>query len=154
MKFMLNGALTLGTYDGANIEILEQVGKENFFLFGMQDYEVERLWRSGYNSVTYYQQNKKLRKIIDFLNQGINGKSFESISKYLLGVESVGDPYMCFADFEDYMNVHYKASQIYYNNKMKWNQMSLINIASAGIFSSDRTVKEYSKKIWNLETIE
>ncbi|MBP1926451.1 starch phosphorylase [Sedimentibacter acidaminivorans] len=154
MKFMLNGALTLGTYDGANIEILEQVGKENFFLFGMQDYEVEKLWRNGYNSVTYYQQNKKIRKIIDFLNKGINGKSFESISKYLLGVESVGDPYMCFADFEDYMNVHYKTSQIYYNNKMKWNQMSLINIASAGIFSSDRTVKEYSKKIWNIEPIE
>lgn len=154
MKFMLNGALTLGTYDGANIEILEQVGKENFFLFGMQDYEVENLWRNGYNSVTYYQQNKKLRKIIDFLNKGINGKSFESISKYLLGVESVGDPYMCFADFENYMNVHYKASQIYYNNKKMWNQMSLINIASAGIFSSDRTVKEYSQKLWNLETIE
>ncbi len=154
MKFMLNGALTLGTYDGANIEILEQVGKENFFLFGMQDYEVENLWRNGYNSVTYYQQNKRLRKIIDFLNKGINGKSFESISRYLLGVENVGDPYMCFADFESYMNVHYKASQIYYNNKRKWNQMSLINIASAGIFSSDRTVKEYSEKIWNLKAID
>nr|WP_312576463.1 glycogen/starch/alpha-glucan phosphorylase [Sedimentibacter sp.] len=154
MKFMLNGALTLGTYDGANIEILEQVGEENFFLFGMQDYEVEKLWRSGYNSVVYYQQNKKLRKIIDFLNKGINGKSFESISRYLLGVESVGDPYMCFADFESYMNVHYNATQMYYNNKKKWNQMSLLNIASAGIFSSDRTVKEYAQKIWNLRKIE
>lgn len=153
MKFMLNGALTLGTYDGANIEMLEQVGEENFFLFGMQDYEVEKLWKSGYNSVLYYQQNKKLRKIIDFLNKAINGKSFESISKYLLGVESVGDPYMCFADFESYMNIHYKASQLYYHNKKKWNQMSLINIASAGIFSSDRTVKEYAQKIWGLSTV-
>jgi len=154
MKFMLNGALTIGTYDGANIEILEQVGEENFFLFGMKDYEVENLWRSGYNSVLYYQQNERLRKIIDFLNKGINGKSFESISKYLLGVENVGDPYMCFADFESYMNVHNDASQLYYNDKRKWNQMSLVNIASAGIFSSDRTVKEYAQKIWNLKTIE
>jgi len=153
MKFMLNGALTLGTYDGANIEILEQVGEENFFLFGLKDYEVENLWKSGYNSVTYYQQNKKLRKIIDFLNKGVNNKSFESISRYLLGANSVGDPYMCFADFESYINVHANASQLYYNNKKKWNQMSLTNIASAGFFSSDRTIKEYVKNIWGLNAI-
>ena len=154
MKFMLNGSLTIGTYDGANIEILEQVGEENFFLFGMKDYEVESLWRSGYNSVLYYQQNIKLRKIIDFLNKGINGKSFESISKYLLGGDNVGDPYMCFADFESYMNVHFRASQLYYNNKRKWNQMSLINIGSSGVFSSDRTINEYAKNIWGLNAIQ
>jgi len=153
MKFMLNGALTIGTYDGANIEILEQVGEENFFLFGMKDYEVESLWKSGYNSVTYYQQNEKLRKIIDFLNKGINNKSFESISRYLLGTNNVGDPYMCFADFESYMNVHARTSHLYHNDKNNWNQMSLINIASAGVFSSDRTIKEYAKNIWGLNSI-
>ena len=153
MKFMLNGALTIGTYDGANIEILNQVGEENFFLFGMKNYEVEDLWKSSYNSVLYYQKNEKLRKVIDFMNKGINGKSFESLSKYLLGENSVGDPYMCFADFNSYMNVHWGASQLYYNNKHKWNQMSLINIASAGIFSSDRTVNEYAQNIWNIKSI-
>lgn len=150
MKFMLNGALTIGTYDGANVEIINQVGEENFFLFGMRDYEVENLWNYGYSSIQYCQKNIKLRKIIDFLNKGINGKSFESISKYLIGGSQVGDPYMCFADFDSYMNVHNEASHLYFEDKKKWNQMSLINIACSGIFSSDRTIREYSHKIWDL----
>jgi starch phosphorylase len=150
MKFMLNGAITIGTYDGANVEIINEVGEENFFLFGMKDYEVEELWKSGYSSVVYYQKNEKLRKIIDFLNKGIAGKPFESISKYLIGGPVVGDPYMCFADFDSYMDVHKKASLLYYNDKRKWNQMSLINIASAGVFSSDRTISEYANNIWGI----
>jgi len=150
MKFMLNGAITIGTYDGANVEIINEVGEENFFLFGMKDYEVEELWKSGYSSVVYYQKNEKLRKIIDFLNKGIAGKPFESISRYLIGGPVVGDPYMCFADFDSYMDVHKKASLLYYNDKRKWNQMSLINIASAGVFSSDRTIDEYANNIWGI----
>ncbi|WMJ78181.1 MULTISPECIES: glycogen/starch/alpha-glucan phosphorylase [unclassified Sedimentibacter] len=153
MKFMLNGAVTIGTYDGANVEIINQVGEENFFLFGMRDYEVENLWKKGYSSIVYYQKNIKLRKIIDFLNKGISGKSFESISKYLIGGPQVGDPYMCFADYDSYMDVHKKASLLYFNDKRKWNQMSLMNIACAGVFSSDRSIKEYADKIWNLKTI-
>lgn len=153
MKFMINGALTIGTYDGANIEIINNVGEENFFLFGLRDYEVDELWKSAYSSLIYYQKDLKLRKIIDFLNKGMSGRSFESISKYLLGSSSVGDPYMCFADFESYIDVHNKASKLYFNNKRKWNQMSLLNIASAGVFSSDRTIKEYCDKIWNLKPL-
>jgi starch phosphorylase len=154
MKFMLNGAITIGTYDGANVEIINQVGEDNFFLFGMKDYQVEELWKKGYSSVSYYQKNEKLRKIIDFLNKGIAGKSFESISKYLLGGPVVGDPYMCFADFDSYMEVHEKASSLYYKDKRKWNQMSLINIASAGIFSSDRTIEEYAGNIWGIKPVD
>lgn len=153
MKFMLNGAVTIGTYDGANVEIINQVGEENFFLFGMRDYEVENLWKNGYSSIIYYQKNAKLRKIIDFLNKGISGKSFESISKYLIGGPQVGDPYMCFADYDSYMDVHKKASLLYFNEKRRWNQMSLMNIACAGAFSSDRSIKEYADKIWNLKAI-
>jgi len=153
MKFMINGAITIGTYDGANVEIIGEVGEENFFLFGMRDYEVENLWKQGYSSIQYYQKNTKLRKILDFLNKGINGKSFASISKYLIGGYSVGDPYMCFADFDSYMEVHSKASHLYFNDKRKWNQMSLMNIASAGVFSSDRTISEYVNKIWDLKPI-
>ena len=153
MKFMLNGAITIGTYDGANVEIINEVGEQNFFLFGMKDYEVEELWKNGYSSVAYYQKSLKLRKIIDFLNKGIAGKSFESISKYLIGGPVVGDPYMCFADFDSYMEVHKKASLLYYNDKRKWNQMSLINIASAGVFSSDRTISEYANNIWGIKPV-
>lgn len=153
MKFMLNGALTIGTYDGANVEIINEVGEDNFFLFGMRDYEVEELWKKGYSSILYYQKNQKLRKIIDFLNKGISGKSFDSISKYLIGGAVVGDPYMCFADFDSYMEVHKKASLLYFNDKRKWNQMSLINIASAGVFSSDRTIREYADNIWGLKHV-
>ncbi|MGD9567695.1 MAG: glycogen/starch/alpha-glucan phosphorylase [Sedimentibacter sp.] len=152
MKFMLNGALTIGTYDGANVEIINQVGEENFFLFGMRDYEVENLWRQGYSTILYYQKNIKLRKIIDFLNKGISGKSFESLSKYLIGGNQVGDPYMCFADFDSYIDIHSKASHLYFTDKRKWNQMSLMNIACSGVFSSDRTVKEYADNIWSLKT--
>lgn len=151
MKFMLNGALTIGTYDGANVEIINEVGEDNFFLFGMRDYEVEQLWSHGYSSILYYQKNPKIRKIIDFLSKGISGKSFESISKYLIGGPVVGDPYMCFADYDSYMEVHKKASQLYFNDKRKWNQMSLMNIASAGKFSSDRTIREYADHIWNIK---
>ena len=153
MKFMLNGAITIGTYDGANVEIINEIGEQNFFLFGMKDYEVEELWKNGYSSVAYYQKSLKLRKIIDFLSKGIAGKSFESISKYLIGGPVVGDPYMCFADFDSYMEVHNKASLLYYNDKRKWNQMSLINIASAGVFSSDRTISEYANNIWGIKPV-
>jgi starch phosphorylase len=154
MKFMLNGALTIGTYDGANVEIINNVGEDNFFLFGLRDYEVESLWRQGYSSISYFQKNIKLRKIIDFLNKGIGGKSFESICKYLLGSNQVGDPYMCFADFDNYIDVHSMASHLYFNDKRKWNQMSLMNIACSGIFSSDRTIKEYADNIWSLKNID
>ena len=153
MKFMLNGAITIGTYDGANVEIINEVGEDNFFLFGMKDYEVEELWKNGYSSTIYYQKSEKLRKIIDFLNKDIAGKSFESISRYLLGGPVVGDPYMCFADFDSYMEVHEKASLLYFNDKRKWNQMSLINIASAGVFSSDRTIQEYADNIWAIKPV-
>ena len=154
MKFMLNGALTIGTYDGANIEIINQVGEENFFLFGMRDNEVENLWSHGYYSIQYYQKNLKLRKIIDFLNKGIEGKSFESLSRYLLGDGQVGDPYMCFADFDSYMDVHGRASHLYFDDKRKWNQKSLMNISSSGLFSADRTIREYADNIWNIKPVD
>jgi starch phosphorylase len=154
MKFMLNGALTIGTYDGANIEIINQVGEENFFLFGMRDDEVENLWNHGYYSIQYYQKSLKLHKIIDFLNKGIEGKSFESLSRYLLGDGQVGDPYMCFADFDSYLDVHDKASHLYFENKKTWNQKSLMNIACSGFFSADRTVREYADNIWNIKSVD
>ena len=152
MKFMINGALTFGTLDGANVEITEAVGEDNIFLFGMKTEEVSELWKVGYDSKELFNQSPLIKRVINRLNQGFNGKSFDNISRYLLSNYPVSDPYMCLADFQSYMDVHYKMDQVYHD-KRKWNQMALINIAKAGIFSADRSIDEYAQKIWKLRAI-
>lgn len=149
MKFMINGALTLGTLDGANVEISEAVGADNIFIFGLQDKQVQDLWGKGYNSIDYYFKNPKLRVIVEDLNKGFGGESFENISNYLLRSSQVADPYMCFADFASYMDITEKMDAAY-KDPIKWNQMSLKNIAEAGRFSADRAVREYATKIWRM----
>ncbi|MEG1710847.1 MAG: glycogen/starch/alpha-glucan phosphorylase [Clostridia bacterium] len=149
MKFMINGALTIGTMDGANVEMYESVGAENIFIFGMNDKDVQRLWQSGYNSTYYYLQNQRLRGVIDSLNVGFNGVEFSDIANYLLRGSNLADPYMCFADFKDYMRVSEIMDKTY-NDKRKWNKMSLCNIAQAGRFAADRAIKEYAEEIWKL----
>lgn len=149
MKFMINGALTVGTLDGANVEISEAVGADNIFIFGLQDKQVQDLWGKGYNSIDYYFKNPKLRVIVEDLNKGFGGESFENISNYLLRSNQVADPYMCFADFASYMDITEKMDAAY-KDPIKWNQMSLKNIAEAGRFSADRAVREYATKIWRM----
>ncbi len=150
MKFMINGALTLGTFDGANVEITEEVGKDNIFLFGMDSQQVNELWRTGYNASNYYNSNPIIQKVINRLNRGFNGKSFDNISRYLLNNFPVSDPYMCLADFDSYMETYHKMDEIY-KNRHRWNQMALVNIAKAGVFSADRSIEEYATKIWHLK---
>ena len=152
MKFMINGALTFGTLDGANVEISEAVGRDNIFIFGMEKAEVEELWRKGYNSTFYYNNNSEIRDIINTLKIGFAGKSFENIANYLLKSGGIADPYMCLADFEDYMNVYYQMDKVY-RDPLKFAKMSLINISEAGIFASDRSIQEYAKRIWHLEKL-
>ena len=152
MKFMINGALTVGTLDGANVEMREHVGDENIFIFGMNAHDVENLWKRGYDATSFYNDNIMLQKVIAALKQGFNGVSFEGIASYLLTNSPVADPYMCMADFSDYISVHNEASKIYQNPE-KWNEMSLLNIAGAGFFSADRSIKEYAENIWNLKSI-
>lgn len=152
MKFMINGAITYGTLDGANVEIAERVGDDNIFIFGMHANDVSNLWAQGYNARWYYDNNYIIKRVLDRLDRGFNGQSFSHIKNYLLNQYPVADPYMCLADFDDYMRVYYKMDEVY-KDKMKWNQMSLINIAEAGIFSSDRSVEEYAKNIWNLKKV-
>ena len=149
MKFMINGALTLGTYDGANIEMTELCGSENIFIFGMDVLEVEKLWKKGYNPKQIYQNNGKLKSVLDSLVAGFNGESFEDIYNYLLN-DGVADPYMCLADFDSYITAHYKMDQVY-KDKQQWQKMCVLNIANAGYFSSDRSIKEYATKIWKLK---
>ena len=153
MKFMINGALTIGTLDGANVEIADAVGEENIFIFGYKANEVEDIWRHGYSSSKFYNESPKLRRIIEALIIGFNGKSFADIANYLLTETPVADPYMCMADFAAYYNKQHEISQLYNSDKLKWNKMSLRNIAAAGIFSADRSIKEYASNIWNLKSL-
>ena len=153
MKFMINGAITLGTLDGANVEIYQEVGKDNIIIFGMKAEQVNNLWRQGYNSNKYYQENYLIKKVLDRLDQGFNGESFHHIKKYLLNNYPIADPFMCLADFNDYMRAYYEMDNLY-KDKRKWNQMSLVNIAHSGIFSADRSIKEYAENIWNIKPIE
>ena len=152
MKFMINGALTIGTLDGANVEMREACGDENIFIFGFTAEEVERLWAHGYNSTEFYANNPKLEKVIAALNKGFNGQSFADISNYLLTGSPVADPYMCLADFGAFCDIHQKVDEVY-KDKLLWAKKSLNNIASAGIFSADRSIKEYAERIWNLKRI-
>lgn len=152
MKFMINGALTIGTLDGANVEISESCGDDNIFIFGLTAKEVDELWKHGYNSSVYYSNNTKLEKVISALNAGFNGESFSDIANYLLTGNQIADPYMCLADFGDYYDIHKKADKVY-ENKLLWAKKSLINISSAGIFSADRSINDYARDIWNLKKI-
>lgn len=149
MKLMINGAVTLGTLDGANVEICEQVGKENIFLFGMTAPEVEELWRKGYNPNFFI--TPELKRVLDMLTSGILGTRFDDISKSLL-TNSFGtaDAYMTIADFESYRQAQERVGKAYLD-KDKFTDMSLVNIAKAGIFSADRAVSEYAKNIWNIK---
>ena len=150
MKFMINGAVTLGTMDGANVEICEAVGDQNIFIFGMTSPEVGDLWQRGYNSTFYYNNSLEIREIIASLKQGFAGKSFENIANYLLKGPGVADQYMCLADFNSYMEAYYKMDRIY-QNKLEFARMSLVNIAEAGRFAADRAIEEYAQNIWHLE---
>ena len=147
MKLMLNGAITLGTEDGANVEIHQAVGDDNIIIFGMRTPEVLKL-RSTYSPNDYYNNNPRLRRAVDFIASGIGGAQFPALTKALKD----SDYYMAFADFEDYCQAQTKATSLY-NNRDIWNKMSLYNIANAGIFSADRSINDYATKIWNAEPI-
>lgn len=153
MKFMINGALTIGTLDGANVEMAEKAGMDNIFIFGLKADEVAEIWGKGYNSSSYYNQDPAMRKVIESLIIGFNGTSFADIANYLLRNAPVADPYMCLADFESYVSTQNEMSALYRNNKAEWNKKSLMNIASAGFFSADRSIRDYANNIWNLKPV-
>ena len=144
MKFMINGAITLGTLDGANVEINEAVGDENMILFGMRTPEVNDLQRRGYQPGNYYNNNAELRAVIDFIAKGVNGKQFPEIANAITHY----DPYMVLADFADYRMAQKKIDTLW-ADKESWNRMSLINIAGAGRFAADRAINDYARDIWH-----
>ncbi len=146
MKLMINGALTLGTMDGANIEIYDAVGADNIFIFGMSTPEVNELKKQGYNPYNYYLNNGEIHDLVDFINKGILGKQFREISDSLIR----SDPYMVLADFADYRQAQRDIESVWLD-KERWNRMSLMNISGAGIFSADRSIGEYAENIWNVK---
>jgi starch phosphorylase len=152
MKLMLNGAVTIGTMDGANVEIFEAVGRENIFIFGLTADEVVKHVSEGYDPDYYYVRNDKLAKIVIALNNGFNGVSFNNITRYLLSGDYVADPFMCLADFDDYCKVHAELDETY-KKPLLWNKISLYNTASAGIFAADRSITEYAENIWNVKPL-
>ena len=144
MKLMMNGAITLGTLDGANVEIHDAVGDENIVIFGMTTPEVNELKSKGYVPMNFYNNNAELRNVIDFINRGFCGKQFPEIS----GTIVYHDPYMVLADFADYRQAQNKIDELW-ADRTRWNSMSLMNTACSGRFAADRAVNEYAKNIWH-----
>jgi starch phosphorylase len=150
---MLNGAVTLGTMDGANVEICEAVGDNNIFIFGQREDEVRNNLKYGYNAADYYNSNEILRNVVDAIGYGFNGKDFKEIKRYLLEPSySIADPYMCMLDFEDYLRVHDEMAKAY-EDRTRWNTMSADNIAKASRFAADRSIDEYAKFIWHTKPV-
>lgn len=148
MKLMINGAVTLGTMDGANVEIFDAVGEDNIFIFGMSTPEVEEMKRRGYTPNNFYNNNAELRATIDFINQnGIAGKQFPEIGGTILH----HDPYMVLADFADYRRAQKLAVETF-KDRTVWNRMSLMNISGAGRFAADRAINDYARDIWHTKS--
>ncbi|MCI8716340.1 MAG: glycogen/starch/alpha-glucan phosphorylase, partial [Oscillospiraceae bacterium] len=152
MKFMMNGALTVGTLDGANVEMHEVLGDENMFLFGLKTEEVKEVRDRGYNPFNLYSRDPNLHRVLDQISNGFrDGVRYDELVQYLLlGSNcSMPDQYMLLADFASYCAAMRRMAETY-GNRTKWNQMSLHNIARSGIFAADRSIADYAETIWHV----
>jgi len=152
MKFTMNGALTIGTLDGANVEIREEVGKENFFLFGLTVEEVMAMRSGGYSPRKYYESNATLREAIDLIASGHFSKGDGNLFKPLLDSLLNHDEYMLFADYQSYVDCQERVSKAFRAQK-EWTRMSILNVARSGKFSSDRSIRDYCEKIWKVKPV-
>ena len=151
MKFALNGALTIGTLDGANIEIAEEVGDENIFIFGLKVEEISELKKKGYDPKHYYNSNNRLKKVIDLISCGFFSTENPSLFQPIVDILMYNDTYFHMADFQLYYDMQQKVSKVYLD-KEKWTKMAIMNVANMGKFSADRTINEYVKDIWNVKS--
>jgi starch phosphorylase len=152
MKFSLNGALTIGTLDGANIEIREHVGTDNFFLFGMTADEVLNLHKQGYRPRTYYEQNQLLQDVIGAIRSGLFSPNESNEFGPLIDNLLNHDPFMVLADFQSYSDCQKQISALW-QDPSSWIRMSILNVARMGYFSSDRSIKEYCEHIWKAQQV-
>ncbi|NLC37320.1 MAG: glycogen/starch/alpha-glucan phosphorylase, partial [Alcaligenaceae bacterium] len=153
MKFMINGALTLGTLDGANVEIREEVGEENFFLFGLRAEEVEKLARN-HNPQDFIDRDSDLRAVIQLLEAGhFNQHEYGLFDDLIAAVKIYGDPWMTLADFRSYADAQEQAAQAF-ADKERWTTLSILNTARSSKFSTDRTMQDYNNEIWKLDPVQ
>jgi starch phosphorylase len=152
MKFSMNGALTIGTLDGANVEIREEVGKENFFLFGLTTQQVHGLKARGYNPRSYYESNLHLREAIDQIRLGHFSQGDRELFRPLVNNLLDHDPFMLLADYQPYIDCQDQVSSTY-RDQEQWVRMSILNVARMGRFSSDRSIREYCANIWKIKPI-
>jgi starch phosphorylase len=152
MKFSMNGALTIGTLDGANVEIREEVGEENFFLFGLTASEVPKVKSQGYNPQKYYNSNRELKKAIDLISSGYFSRGDGTLFQALVDSLLHHDEYLVLADYQSYVECQERVSQAYLDRE-RWNRMSVLNVARMGKFSSDRSISEYCEDIWKVRPV-
>ncbi|HET8579591.1 MAG TPA: glycogen/starch/alpha-glucan phosphorylase, partial [Nitrospiraceae bacterium] len=152
MKFSMNGALTIGTLDGANVEIREAVGPENFFLFGLTAEEVADLKARGYNPRSYYESNQELREALDLIGSGHFSNGDRDLFRPLVDSLLTRDDYLLLADYQAYLDCQEQVSRAYLNQK-QWTRMSILNVARMGHFSSDRSIRQYCNDIWQVKPI-
>ena len=152
MKFAMNGALTVGTLDGANIELRDEVGAENFFLFGLTADAIGELKRQGYRPSDWVQANDELREVISLLRRGFFAGGDTGLFRPLLDALLHYDPFFVLADFSSYAECQDRINEAYMD-KERWTRMSILNAARSGKFSSDRTVREYASEIWRVEQV-
>ncbi|HPP05849.1 MAG TPA: glycogen/starch/alpha-glucan phosphorylase [Syntrophorhabdaceae bacterium] len=151
MKFALNGAITIGTLDGANIEIMDEVGEENFFAFGLKAQEIMNL-RSSYNPRRYYEGNEELKKAIDQIRDGYFSPGQPNLFQPIVDALLQRDEYFVLADYASYVECQERVSRAYLDSE-RWTKMAILNVARSGIFSSDRCIKEYAEKVWGIKPV-
>jgi starch phosphorylase len=152
MKFSMNGALTIGTLDGANIEIRQEVGADNFFLFGLSAEEVYAIKARGYRPIDYYNGNQGLRDVIDLIRSGFFSRGDTELFRPLIDGLLNHDPYLLLADFQSYIECQDRVAEVY-RDTARWTRMSILNTARSGKFSSDRTIREYCNDIWHVKSV-
>lgn len=152
MKFAMNGALTIGTLDGANIEIREEAGAENFFLFGLTAEEVYALKAKGYHPIDYYNRHQELQEVIDRIANGYFSHGDRELFRPIVDSLLYHDPYLLLADYQSYIDCQEEVSHAY-RERDKWTRMSILNSARMAKFSSDRTIREYCQEIWHVKPV-
>ena len=150
MKFALNGALTIGTLDGANVEILEEVGRENFFLFGLTAEEVEKVKMGGYRPRDYYEHNQTLREVIDFIASGALAHGDRELFRPIVDNLLEQDPFLLLADYQGYIDAQERVNELW-RHPNAWMRSSILNTARMGKFSSDRSIRDYCEQVWNIQ---
>src|SRR4030095_4393451 len=151
MKFALNGALTIGTLDGAHVEIREEVGEQNFFLFGLTVEEVEKAKAGGYRSRDHYNQNPMLHEVIDFIASGALARGDRELFRPIVENLLNDDPFFLLADYQAYIDAQERVSALW-QNPQAWTRCSILNTARMGKFSSDRSIRDYCERVWKIET--